>query len=76
MITKLKHIRPLSGVAIVPVLTTSCASRRLSAVGGQAALGCTVDPNVICRATVVPAQNSISCEILGCSEFGVMKCTN
>jgi hypothetical protein len=31
MIKKLKHIRPLSGVAIVLVLTTSCASRRLSA---------------------------------------------
>ena len=53
MIKKLKHIRPLSGVAIVLVLTTSCASRRLSAVGGQAALGCAIDPNVICHTTVV-----------------------
>ena len=53
MIKKLKHIRPLSGVAIVLVLTTSCASRRLSAVGGQAALGCAVDPNVIGHTTVV-----------------------
>jgi hypothetical protein len=31
--------------------------------------------DIVCQPGV-PAQNSISCEILGRGEFGVMKCTN